>query len=371
MTASGERDLRETQVALERWLTRMTDDDSAEVLEIELPEQGATGGCIQMAGRWEDEEGRRAQKLVLRLQPTSSLFLDPDVIRENRTMQLAGRHGVPVPELLWAEEDPEVIGVPFVAMRHVDGLVPQTVPSYHQAGWVTELPAEQRAQMHEQGLEALAAIHRVPWQGAGLFQTGAPSGLDRILDYIERFHAWAAAGRELGIIDDGLAYVLENTPSEDSVCLCWGDARPGNMIFSPRGSLRAIIDWDMSSLGPAELDVGWWLMYQEWATSAMGIELLDGVPGREDVVRTYEGLAGRELRDLDYYVVLATLRYAIITTRYTTIQVELGRLPADTTMHLASPVTQMLARQLDQPVMDLAPEFAAVAAASVNRGPAG
>ncbi len=370
MTASGERDLRETQAALKQWLIRMTGDDGAEVQGVELPEQGATGGCIQLTACWRAGDDVSEQKLVLRLQPTASLFLDPDVVREGRTMELAGRHGVPVPELLWVEEDPAVIGVPFVAMRHVDGLVPLTVPSYHQAGWVTELSPERRAVMHEQGLEALAAVHRVPWQESGIFPTGGPSALDRFLDYIVRFHRWAADGRDLGIIDAGLAYVLEHRPREDSACLCWGDARPGNMIFAPDGALRAVIDWDMSSLGPAELDVGWWLMYQEWSTSAMDIELLDGVPGREETVRAYERLSGRELHDIDYYVILATLRYAIITTRYITIQVELGRLPPDTTMHLASPVTQMLARQLGQPVMDLAPEFAAVAAASVNQGAA-
>jgi len=370
MTTSADRDLHATRIALTGWLAHVTGDDNAKVMHLALSAQGATGGSIHLTACWEDEAGRQERELVLRVQPTDSLFLEPDVIREGRILTLIERCGaVPVPAVLWTEEDPSVLGAPFIAMRHVDGRVPQTVPSYHESGWVTELTPAERALMHQEALEALAAVHTVPWRESGIFPGSVGTALHRYLDHVERWYRWAAEGRDMGVIEDGLAFVLEHRPREESACLCWGDARPGNMIFGPDLSVRAVIDWDMATVGPPGLDVGWWVMYEEWSTTAMDVEPLEGIPGREEAVRTYQRLTGRELRDLDYYVTLATLRYAIISARYASIQVRLGRLSPSTTLHLASPVTQMLARQLGLPVMELAPEFAAVVAASTRQGP--
>ena len=124
--------------------------------------------------------------------------------------------------------------------------------------------------------------------------------------------------------------------------MIWGDARVGNVIFADDLSVAAVLDWEMATLGPIELDVAWWLMFEELQTGARGILRLEGIPGPDEPISLYEELSGRRLRDLNYYMTLDWLRLSLTRTRMV-----LAAATQDPTEYLATdPVICGLSAQL-------------------------
>lgn len=84
---------------------------------------------------------------------------------------------------------------------------------------------------------------------------------------------------------------------------------------SRNGTVSAVIDWEMAALGPAEVDVAWWLFFDDLFSTGMGVTRLEGLPDRLTSISWYESFAGRRLENMDYYDVLATFRMAIVGMR--------------------------------------------------------
>jgi aminoglycoside phosphotransferase (APT) family kinase protein len=129
-------------------------------------------------------------------------------------------------------------------------------------------------------------------------------------------------------------------------------------LFALDGDVAAVLDWEMAELGPAEVDLGWWLVTEEFYGTGLGVAMLEGVPDEQQTVRRWEQLVGRPAREVDYYKLLAALRYALVLVRARDINVQRGGLSDDSTMHTNNPMTQTIARLLGVPVPPLAPEFA-------------
>src|SRR3546814_11782936 len=62
---------------------------------------------------------------------------------------------------------------------------------------------------------------------------------------------------------DLLDYILQNKPAQAPVNVLWGDATPSNVMFDDEGKVKALIDWELATLGPAELDLAWWLYFDD------------------------------------------------------------------------------------------------------------
>ena len=113
-----------------------------------------------------------------------------------------------------------------------------------------------------------------------------------------------------------MQWVIENKPENPDCCICWGDARPGNLIIADDLSVATVLDWEMAVLGPPEADFGWWLMFEEVAFNRFQIGARpEGVPDREGMIALYEKHSGRPLRDIRYYEILAAFRLACINVR--------------------------------------------------------
>jgi aminoglycoside phosphotransferase (APT) family kinase protein len=79
--------------------------------------------------------------------------------------------------------------------------------------------------------------------------------------------------------------------------------------------LAAIVDWEMGTVGDPKLDLGWVL--QGWPEdtsekSDIGYVDVTGMPGRADLASYYASASGRQVDDLDYYLVLARWKLAIV-----------------------------------------------------------
>src|SRR5581483_11071387 len=135
-------------------------------------------------------------------------------------------------------------------------------------------------------------------------------------------------------IEDAFAWLDRNWPGEPSeTVLSWGDSRIGNMIFDGF-TPAAVLDWEMTALAPREVDLAWYLFihrfFQDLAEQFAQPGLAD-VARRAELVEAYERSSGQTVRDLDWYVMYAALRYAIVMSQVTRRMVHFGEGPQPAT----------------------------------------
>jgi aminoglycoside phosphotransferase (APT) family kinase protein len=362
--------------ALAAWLgARLTEESGAAVTQVAVaaPVRAGAGQSSDtwlFQARWAERGRPRTADLVLRRQPGyDGIFLRPDAGREFTVIQVLGRYpSVPVPRARWVERDPAVLGAPFFVMDQVPGIVPSGRPSIHVTGWLTTLTPSQRRSAWQSSIDAVAALHEVPWQRSHAFLAAddslrvgdAESGLGFYLRHMAEWYHWAAAGREFPVTDAALAYALERAPGVTAAppVLAWGDARPGNIIFDPRRfAPAALIDWEIAAIAPPEADVAHWLVFDDFATSAAGVERLPGYATRDEIIGRYEAASGRRLGDIGYFEIVQCLFLATTLIRQADARVKRGELPASTRMGHDNTLTQMLARRLGLPVPELSADY--------------
>src|SRR5262249_42909356 len=128
------------------------------------------------------------------------------------------------------------------------------------------------------------------------------------LGYYTMMLRWAAAGRAMPIAEAALAWLERHRPLvEPPATLTWGDARIGNMIFRDFAPV-AVLDWEMATLGPGEVDLAWWLVLERYHTEGVGAAPLPGFPARDEIVALYQDMVGRRVHDLFYYEVWGAFR---------------------------------------------------------------
>ena len=106
----------------------------------------------------------------------TTIFREPDVLREARVLQGLAATAVPVPEVRWIEPDPSVLGAPFFVMERVAGRVPLGKPSIHTVGWLPELTDRERERLWASALEVLVALHAVEWETTHAFLLDGDAG---------------------------------------------------------------------------------------------------------------------------------------------------------------------------------------------------
>ena len=101
--------------------------------------------------------------------------------------------------------------------------------------------------------------------------------------------------------------------------LSWGDSRIGNMMYRDFAPV-AVLDWEMASVAPPEVDLAWMSFMHFFFESMLGKHGMSGLPDMlrpADMAQTYAALSGYEPRDLPWYLTYNGLRYAIVMFRIT------------------------------------------------------
>jgi aminoglycoside phosphotransferase (APT) family kinase protein len=289
---------------------------------------------------------------VARLKPTGfTVFPTYDMARQYRILRILAGTDVPVPRVRWLEEDAAPLGVPFYVMERVAGRVPGDNPPYHTGGWVGELAPAERAALWWSGLEAMARVHRLDWRRLGFAFLGAPApGVPLLAQHLEEYDAFIAWGLERSrypLIARAQRWLEAHRPAEETVALCWGDARPGNQIFDGVTCV-AVIDWEMARLGDPVQDLAWWIALDRCLSEGIGIERLPGLPDRAATVARWEQLVGRPARHFPYYAVLALYRFAVIMARVSLQLRHYEFLPPDSDMDVNNLASGPLRAALDE-----------------------
>jgi aminoglycoside phosphotransferase (APT) family kinase protein len=337
--------------ALGLWLAeRLPGASHVTVGEFGKPKSGFSAETLVFDAEIDSASGRRAQRLVLRREvpdpavyPQQAPGYDVEVDIQYRCMAAISTHGkVPVAPLVGYEPDPAVLDAPFFVMGYVTGEVPTESPPYTESGFFVDASPAERRRLIENGMQTLATLHTLDWRAAGLewlIPPGVTPGTAQQLAVWERYARRELDGRHHPLLEDALAWLHANLPADETVGFCWGDPRPGNIIWQDFAPV-CLTDFEAASIASPLQDLGWWLMFDR--TMHPDGSRLDGDLTRDEQRALYAQAAGIDVPDTAFHEVFAAARYAAIVVRVMNRMVARGHLPATQTIWLENPATAAL-----------------------------
>jgi aminoglycoside phosphotransferase (APT) family kinase protein len=347
-----QRDPELTTKAIAGWLERTIDGaHDVSVSNISAPPgSGFSNETILADASWTGPSGRReSEELVVRVEPTTyRVFYESNFEQQQRILEVLAREtDVPVPAVLWTEDDDTVLGAPFFVMRKLPGVAAPDQPLYNEAGWLADAPPELRRTVWRNGVDALIKVHAVPTEVVDFLVRPelGPTGLDQTFASWCRAFEWAARGEEYPIAAAAREWLERNLPAVRPTALSWGDARIGNILFH-EGRVQAVVDWEMLSLGGHEMDLGWWLFLDDF--HSFGVPRLEGLGTRAETIELWEERTGERASDLEWYEVFAGFRFAVVMMRIGQMYESFGVSREDRgDVERNNPVVHLLARKLD------------------------
>jgi len=237
-----------------------------------------------------------------------------DMDREWRILDALGRHtAVPVPPTVARCDDPAVTGAPFYVMGFVEGRILRTDADAadltpHTAGAATDSLVDVQIAFHAVDVDAVGlgdlTRHRDDYVARQLhrWRTQVERGQVRELPQLEALHARLAA---------------TVPPATGAPALTHGDYRFDNTILGDDGTIVAVLDWELSTLGDPVADFCWSLLY--WTDPGDPAPFLDtaptlapSFPRRAEVARRYAERSGRDLSTLPWFTVFGYWKMACI-----------------------------------------------------------
>lgn len=200
---------------------------------------------------------------------------------------------------------------PLVLMSFVDGVV---IDSVSTAEKMTE---RQRAAVGGAMAAALANIHRVDLDNVGLADLAShkPYAQRQLKRWTTQWQQ--SQSREVPAIDALTERLAGNIPVQSEVRLVHGDFHLNNVITSPSdGSIVAVVDWELCTLGDPLADLGGLLAYWPEANDPVAgpfmASTLPGFPTRAELTARYAAETGRDVTDVGFWQVLALWKLSII-----------------------------------------------------------
>ena len=338
------RDVSTIPSVLSNWLSTVMPDGIRPDVTVEsgIDSNGMSSETIILTGRWTQDGEPVEQRWVARVAPTTAdvpvfpnyrLDHQYDVIR-----LVAELTSVPVPTLRWIDTTGDVLGAPFFLMDHADGVVPPDVMPYTFGGnWFADAPPERQRELQDATVEVLAKLHSIPNAAKtfGFLTEADPPGdtpLHRRFMWLKDWYQFAVpdVGRS-ELVERALAWLEENFPDEAATAepvLSWGDSRIGNVLYDDFRPV-AVLDWEMATVGPRELDVAWIIFAHMVFQEIAGLATLPGLPDvlrEEDVRATYQSLTGVELGDLRWFYVYSGVIWCCVFMRTGARRVHFGEI---------------------------------------------
>jgi aminoglycoside phosphotransferase (APT) family kinase protein len=208
--------------------------------------------------------GADGRRVVVRRPPLSGVLASAhDVTREGRIMAALASSAVPVPEVLAVAGEEDGLGAPVLVMAHVQGTVVRDRAS------AEALAVVERSRLTQGVVATLARLHEVDVDAVGLGELARRGGY--LARQVARWSRQLEGGsdRPLPVLDALARALAHAVPQEESVALVHGDYRLDNLIVDvATGEVRAVLDWELSTLGDPLADLATLLAY--WGVPARG-----------------------------------------------------------------------------------------------------
>ena len=253
---------------------------------------------------------------VLRRPPFGAIKRGHDMGREFNVLSKLYKAFPKSPKALAYTEDLDVLGAPFYIMEKIDGIIISNKETKSR----TISPGEFKT-IANSWMDTFVELHEVDYQSIGLGELGRPE------DYVERqVRNWGkqylkAATEEVPEIEKVMKWLDENQPKEYGFSLIHNDYKYDNVIFEDDtwNSVRAVLDWEMCTLGDPLMDLGTSISYWTMATDNPLIvhgwpspTSIEGNPSRMEVVEMYAKKSGRPINHLVFYYAYGLFKIAVI-----------------------------------------------------------
>jgi aminoglycoside phosphotransferase (APT) family kinase protein len=239
-----------------------------------------------------------------------------DMAREFRVLSVLHQAFPPAPHAYLFCDDHSVIGSPFFVMQRKQGVVVRrSIPPEY-----ADMPDASR-RMSEALVDALAAFHAVDYHTLGLETLGKPAGfIERQVEgWYGRWHN--ARTHVLPQMETVYGWLRENVPPAGAPTLVHNDYKLDNVMLAADdpGSLIAIFDWDMCTLGDPLADLGALLTYWTEPGDAPHLQMTAMMPvgdsgfmTRAELVERYAEKSGRDVSHIRFYHALGLYRLVVI-----------------------------------------------------------
>ena len=261
------------------------------------------GGRSNLTFRVEDAAGHA---WALRRPPLHHVLPTAhDMSREYRLMHSLGPAGIPVPVTVGLCTDESVNERPFYVMEFVEGHILRSAPEAEAA-----FDEATRRGIGDHMADTLAALHDIEPDAVGLGDLGRHDG------YIERqLKRWRGQYDQMqvegvdhgGLVDRVSDDLARRIPKQQRTSVVHGDYRMDNVVLAGDGSVRAILDWEICTLGDPLADLGLLMVY--WAdrsdqTAVLGLSptTAKGFSTRAEVLERYGSASDLDISGIGYYM---------------------------------------------------------------------
>jgi aminoglycoside phosphotransferase (APT) family kinase protein len=238
---------------------------------------------------------------VLRRKPFGQLLPSAHAVdREYRLLSALHPLEFPVPQPRALCDDQQVIGAIFYVMDLARGRP-------YANGALPEFDPSTRGRMYAQLVDTLADLHVIDPEAAGLGDFGKPG------NYFERqVMRWTRQYRDsqtdyIPEVERLIAFLPETVPQQSRTSIVHGDYRIDNVMFDGDGTLTAVLDWELATLGDPVADFSYlamqWMMPADGGAGLGGLDLAElGIPALDSIAARYSARSGVPIGDrLDWY----------------------------------------------------------------------
>ncbi len=336
------RDVSTLPGVMSQWLSTVMPGGTKPQVTVEsgVDSNGMSSETIILTGRWEADGQQHEEKWVARVAPTKKdvpVFSSYRMDHQFEVIRLVGEQtDVPVPRVRWLEPTGEVLGTQFFLMDYVSGVVPPDVMPYTFGGnWFADSPAESQRELQDNTVDVLAKLHSIPQAQStfGFLAEGDDgNALRRNLDWLKAWYQFAVPdiGRS-PLVEEALEWLEENWPDDVAATepvLIWGDSRVGNVLYEDFKPV-AVLDWEMATLGPREMDAAWMVFAHMVFQELAGLAGMPGLPDfmrEDDVKATYADKTGVQLGDLGWFYVYSGVIWCCVFMRTSARRVRFGEI---------------------------------------------
>lgn len=255
------------------------------------------------------------QEMVMRRPPFGAKIKSAhDMGREHKVLAALSKGYDKAPNPLVYCDDESVIGAPFYVMKRVEGVI-------LRQDMGKELPPELVGDIASSLLDSLVELHQLDYVDVGLADLGRPEGyIKRQIDGWSRRYQNAKTEDQPEIEYVG-RWLDERQPKESGSALIHNDYKHDNVILDAHdlNEVKAILDWEMCTLGDPLMDLGTSLSYwmnpddpQLFKKSFVNPSVLDGNPTREGLLQMYCEKSGFEVDQPVFYYAFGLWKTAVV-----------------------------------------------------------
>lgn len=236
-----------------------------------------------------------------------------DMGREYNFLSKVYKHFPIVPKPYLYCEDNSIIGVPFYLMEYKQGTVlDKEFPSD------IEITNELLKHISIEVVNSLVKLHQLDYKDIGLEDLGYPEGFveRQVFGWVKRHEK--SRTHDVPYYNEVKNWLIKNIPESKGVSIIHNDYKLNNIVLSPNlREIRAILDWEMVTLGDPLFDLAnalaYWTQHDDSPLVKRSLYSITATPGfftREEFIHQYSLGTKQDITNIDFYLAAVYFKIA-------------------------------------------------------------